>query len=132
MDIKTAYTRTFMTLSSIPINALSVKDCYFKWWQNVRENEGVRSLRLTKQGFEHVTEKCDVKKYDIKFSEKVVWTAQTLLWLDEFIDSPYFIDKKKITVFKEKKALELHLFAGDVHKFGMTKAMAQKMEQNNQ
>ena len=96
----------------------------------MRENEGLRSLRLTKIGLEHITEKCDIKKYDIKFSEKVVWTAQTLLWLDEFIDSPYFIDKKKITVFKEKKALELHLFAGDVHKFGMTKAMSQKLDQN--
>ena len=132
MDIKTAYTRTFMTLANITISELSLKDCYFKWWQNVRDNEGARSLRLTKHGFEFLTDKCDLKKYDIKFSEKVVWTAQTLLWLDEFIDSPYFIDKKKITVFKEKKALELHLFAGDVHKFGMTKAMAQKMGQINE
>jgi hypothetical protein len=46
-------------------------------------------------------ERLDLKTYTIKFPAKVIFTPQTYLWLDEFVDCPYFVDKKQIMVTME-------------------------------
>ena len=131
MDVKTAYTRTFLMLKEQPMHEESIKASYFAWWQNVRESYQARSLRLTKQGLE-MLERLDLKTYDIKFPAKVIFTPQTYLWLDEFVDCPYFVDKKKIVVTMEKMALQLMLFAGDITKYGLARAMSKMDEQKSQ
>ena len=93
----------------------TVKTNYFTWWQNVRENYESRSLRLTKPGFE-MLEEVDLKTYTIKFPQKIIFTPQTYLWLDEFVDCPYFVDKAKIIVTMEKMALQLMLICRRCHK----------------
>jgi len=109
----------------------SVKTAYFTWWQNVRENYESRSLRLTKPGFQMIQE-IDLKTYTIKFPQKIIFTPQTYLWLDEFVDCPYFVDKAKIIVTMEKMALQLMLFAGDVTKYGLARAMSKVEDQESQ
>jgi len=131
MDRKTAYTRTFMQLLEQPIHDETVKTNYYTWWQNVRESYQARSLRLTKQGFE-MLESIDLKTYTIKFPQKIIFTPQTYLWLDEFVDCPYFVDKSKIIVTMEKMALQLMLFAGDVTKYGLARAMSKAEDQESQ
>jgi hypothetical protein len=49
-----------------------------------------------------------------------------MIWLDRFIDSPYYIDKNSIVVFKEKTAVQLILFNGDIQKYGIARAMAEQ------
>ncbi len=131
MDRKTAYTRTFMQLLEQPIHDETVKTNYYTWWQNVRESYQARSLRLTKQGFE-MLESMDLKTYTIKFPQKIIFTPQTYLWLDEFVDCPYFVNKAKIIVTMEKMALQLMLFAGDVTKYGLARAMSKSEDQKSQ
>ena len=131
MDTKTAYTRTFMGLLEQPIHDESVKTNYYSWWQNVRESYQARSLRLTKLGLETV-KKLDIKTYDIAFPDKIIFTPQTYLWLDEYVDCPYFVDKKKIIVTMEKMALQLMMFAGDITKYGLARAMSKMDEQKDQ
>jgi hypothetical protein len=131
MDTKTAYTRTFMTLLEQPIHEESIKTNYYTWWQNVRESYQARSLRLTKPGFE-MLESIDLKTYTVKFPQKIIFTPQTYLWLDEFVDCPYFVDKAKIIVTMEKMALQLMLFAGDVTKYGLARAMSKAEDQEKQ
>ena len=80
MDTKTAYTRTFMTLLEQTIHDESVKTNYYTWWQNVRESYQARSLRLTKIGLDTVI-KLDIKTYEIKFPDKIIFTPQTYLSL---------------------------------------------------
>ena len=77
-------------------------------------------------------EKIDLKTYEIKFPSKVIFTPQTYLWLDEFVDCPYFVDKAKIIVTTEKMALQLMLFAGDITKYGLARAMSKMDEQKDQ
>ena len=127
MDTKTAYTKTFLMLKEQPLHDESIKTAYYTWWQNVRESYQARSLRLTKQGLEMLA-KLDLKTYDIKFPAKVIFTPQTYLWLDEFVDCPYFVDKKQIIVTMEKMALQLMLFAGDITKYGIARAMSKADE----
>ena len=131
MDRKTAYTRTFMGLLDEPVHEDSIKKNYYTWWQNVRESYQARSLRLTKPGLE-ILEKLDIKTYNIKFPDKIIFTPQTYLWLDEFVDCPYFVDRKQIIVTLEKMGLQLMLFAGDVTKYGLARAMSKREEQKNQ
>jgi hypothetical protein len=131
MDTKTAYTRTFMTLLEQPIHEESIKTNYYTWWQNVRESYQARSLRLTNQGLEAV-EKLEIKTYTIKFPDRIIFTPQTYLWLDEFVDCPYFVDKKNIVVTMERMALQLMMFAGDITKYGVARAMSKADEQKSQ
>ena len=131
MDVKTAYTRTFMQLLNQPDHEETVKSCYYTWWQNVRESYQARSLRLTKQGLD-IVKRLEIKIYTIKFPDKIIFTPQTFLWLDEFVDCPYHVDKKQITVTMERMALQLMMFAGDVTKYGLARAMSKMDEQKNQ
>ena len=131
MDTKTAYTRTFMGLLEQPIHDESIKTNYYSWWQNVRESYQARSLRLTKLGLDTI-KKLDIKTYDIAFPDKIIFTPQTYLWLDEYVDCPYFVDKKKIIVTMEKMALQLMMFAGDITKYGLARAMSKADEKKDQ
>jgi hypothetical protein len=119
-----------MELLEQPIHDESIKTNYYTWWQNVRESYQARSLRLTKQGLE-MLETLDIKQYTIKFPAKVIFTPQTYLWLDEFVDCPYYVDKKQIIVTMEKMALQLMLFAGDITKYGLARAMSKMDEQKD-
>ena len=56
-------------------------------------------------------------------------TTQVIIFLDQFIDCPYYLTNKSIHVTSEKKAMELHLFSGDLRKYGLTKALKR---QNNE
>jgi len=131
MDVKTAYTQTFMQLLNQTVHEENLKSCYYTWWQNVRESYQARSLRLTKQGLD-IIKKLDIKTYTIKFPDKIIFTPQTFLWLDEFVDCPYYVDKKQITVTMERMALQLMMFAGDVTKYGLARAMSKMDEQKSQ
>jgi hypothetical protein len=131
MDVKTAYTRTFMQLLNHPDHEETLKTYYYTWWQNVRESYQARSLRMTKLGLE-ILKKLEIKTYSIKFPDKIIFTPQTFLWLDEFVDCPYFVDKKQIVVSMERMALQLMMFAGDVTKYGLARAMSKLDEQKSQ
>ena len=120
-----------MELLEQPVHDETIKNNYYAWWQNVRESYQARSLRLTKSGLE-MLENLDIKTYDIKFPAKVIFTPQTYLWLDEFVDCPYYVDKKHIKVTLEKMALQLMLFAGDITKYGLARAMGKMDDQNTQ
>lgn len=97
-------------------------------WQNPRKKlHG--GLRLTDKGFDVFTNEMDMKTYNIEFPKEFSLTNQVIIWLDHFIDCPWYITKKSIVVFKEKTAVQLILFSGDVQKFGLAKAMSLKNEE---
>jgi hypothetical protein len=131
MDVKTAYTQTFMQLLNQPLHDEILKTYYYTWWQNVRESYQARSLRMTKSGLE-ILKKLEIKTYSIKFPDKIIFTPQTFLWLDEYVDCPYFVDKKQIVVTMERMALQLMMFAGDVTKYGLARAMSKMDDQKSQ
>ena len=57
--------------------------------------------------------------------------STAIVFLDEFVDCPYYVDKKKIIVTMEKMALQLMLFAGDITKYGLARAMSKMDEQKD-
>lgn len=122
MNWKETYTKVFLKQNQIAISEVTLKQYMSEWWQNTRAKES-GGLRLTDAGFEFVKNELDLATYDIPFPKDYEMTTNTLIWLDQFIDCPYFLYKHSIVVLDERKAMELHLFSGDIKKYGLTKAM---------
>ena len=130
MDVKDNYTNIFLKAAELDITAELVKSKRMDWWWNVRvKNDG--GLRLTDQAMDFIKNESEIKIYKIDFPKDFSITPQILLWLDKFIDSPYYITKRSITVLKEKAAFELYLFSGDIQKLGYNKALAKRLSQES-
>jgi len=125
MNWKETYTKIFLKQSNKTINDITVKEYLPVWWQNTRaKDQG--GLRLTEEGYRFVTEEIELQTYDVPFPADFDLTTNVVIWLDKFIDCPYYLWSKGIVVTDEKKALELHLFSGDVKKYGLTKALSRQ------
>ena len=128
MDWKTTYTKIFLQQANISVNDNTMKEYLPIWWKNSRiKTEG--GLRLTEEGLKFVQEKLELQTYDVPFPLEFTITTQILIFLDKFIDCPYYLAADGIMVTNEKKAMELHLFSGDIRKYGLTKAMSRPFEQ---
>lgn len=123
---KDAYTKVFLQAANLPVTDQNVKDYKAIWWWSFR-NKTTGGLRLTDQALEFVTAHAEIKTYKIEFPKEFAFTPQVLIWLDKFIDSPFFVNKKHIIVMKEKAAFELYLLSGDVRKLGHNRAMSARL-----
>jgi len=122
MNWKETYTKIFLKQLGKTFNEDALKEYMPLLWQNTRaKSEG--GLRLTDEGFRMVTEDLELSTYDVPYPVDFELTTQTVLFLDKFISCPYYMGRRGITVTDEKKALELHLFSGDIRKYGLNKAM---------
>ena len=121
MISKETYTKIFLKELGIAISETNVKQYMPLWWQNTRIKEK-GGLRLTEAGMEAVG-KIGLATYDIPYPKDMPLTTQVIIFLDQFIDCPYYLTNRSITVLNEKKAVELTLFSGDLRKYGLIKAM---------
>ena len=96
------------------------------WWMNPRSKENNYGYRFTDAGFNMAIEQLKLKPYHIDVPPNLEWSSGMILRLDRFLDSPYYIKPKTITVFKEKTAVELILYEGDVQKYTMAKLHSHK------
>jgi len=127
MNWKDTYTKIFLKQAGIAITDATVKEYFAVWWQNTRiKSEG--GLRLTDEGYRFITEDLNLSIYDVPYPANFEITTQIIIFLDKFIDCPYYMGRKSISVTNEKKALELHLFSGDIRKYGLTKALKRQQK----
>lgn len=123
MNWKETYTKIFLNQANITITPATIKEYTPLWWQNTRtKNEG--GLRLTDQGFAFLKNDLNLQFYEIPFPKDFIITTQVIIFLDKFITCPYYFTNKTILVTDEKKSLELHLFSGDIRKYGLNKALS--------
>lgn len=130
MITKDAYTRVFLQAAGLDTDADTIKKYRSVWWWNVR-NKDSGGLRLTEEALNFIDEYAKIKTYKIEFPKEFAFTPQVLIWLDNFIESPFFINKKHIIVMKERSAFELYLFSGDIRKMGHNKALAKRLSQES-
>jgi len=128
MDNKDAYTTVFLKAAGQNTDNDTIKKFRPLWWFNFRNKED-GGLRLTQTALDFIEQQSQIKTYKIELEKDITITPQILVWLDQFIDSPYFIDKKHITVLRERCAFELYLFRGDIKKMGYAKAMSKRLSQ---
>lgn len=98
-----------------------------KWWQSNRVNKQ-NAFRLTEDGFNFLVNDLELQNYEIPFTEPIELSPQTIIFLEKYIDCPYFLTNQSITVFSEKKSFELYLFSDDIRKFGLIKAMNERQK----
>ena len=127
---KDAYTKAFLQAAEIPVTEKNIKEYKAVWWWSFR-NKKQGGLRLTDQALEFIEEHAKIKTYKIEFPKEFAFTPQVILWLDNYIDSPFFVNKKYIIVMKEKAAFELYLLSGDVRKLGHNRAMSKRLSQES-
>lgn len=123
---KIVYTKIFLKQLGHTVNDTALTEYMPVWWQNTREKE-TGGLRLTDEGFD-VLNKIGITTYDIPFPLDMPITTQVIIFLDKFINCPYYITSRGISVTDEKKAVELSLFSGDIRKYGIAKALKRSTE----
>lgn len=127
MNWKEVYTKIFLKQAGKSITEATIKEYMPLWWQNTR-NKSEGGLRLTEEGFRFVKEELQLTTYDVPYPKDFEITTQTIIFLDKFINCPYYMDRRGITVTDEKKAIELHLFSGDIRKYGLNKALSRQKD----
>jgi hypothetical protein len=121
---KETYTKIFLSAWGKTIDEANVQLYTRTWWQNNRKkDEG--GLRLTDQGYEFLISELELREYEIPFTEHIELSPQTIIFLDRFIDCPYYLTNQSITVFSEKKSFEFYMFSDDIRKYGIIKAINQ-------
>ena len=129
MNWKETYTKIFLKELDKATSDLNVKQYMPIWWKNTR-NKGDGGLRLTDEGYE-VLKEIELATYDVPYPKDMPLTTQVIIFLDQFIDCPYYLTNRSITVTNERKAVELGLFSGDVRKYGINKAMKRQSKDEN-
>jgi hypothetical protein len=131
MDIKDRYTEVFLKAADQDYEIENVKKHRALWWWNLRgKNQG--GLRLTEVAIEFIKNQAGIKTYEITLPKDFEFTPQILLWLDQYLDSPFYISKKSVIVMKEIAALELILLNGDIKKLGFNRAMSKRLNQESE
>lgn len=120
MKIKNDLTKYVASELGLNTDEKTLKKLIPTWWANPRQ-KAKGGLRLTEQGFDAL-QKADIKAHQIRFEEPVFYTNQLVIWLDNFIDCPWYVTNKAIWVFGEKMAVQLVLFSGNIAKFSAAKA----------
>lgn len=123
MNWKETYTKIFLKQADISIGENTMKEYMPQWWKNSR-NKGSGGLRLTDEGLAFIKDKLQLQTYDVPFPIDFNLTTQTIIFLDKYIDCPYYLADDGVIVTNEKKAMELMLFSGDIRKYGLNKALS--------
>ena len=74
------------------------------WWQSNRVGKD-NAFRLSDKGYEFLVSELELKEYEIPFTEPIELSPQTIIFLERYIDCPYYLTNQSITVFSEKKII---------------------------
>ena len=128
MDRKDTYTSVFLKAAGQEYNESDIKLYRGMWWFSTR-GKSAGGLRITDSCLEFIENQAEIKTYQIDLPKDMTIGPQVLVWLDQFLDSPYHLTKNHLKVLTEKAAFELYLFSGDVRKMGSAKALNKRLSQ---
>ena len=116
------YTKIFLAQNDQAVDEVNIKLYSKKWWYPGRS--GNLNLRLTKEGFDMLTNTLNITSYQIDFLEPIALHPKTLIFLGKYMECPYYIGSHTLMfVFSEHIAAELYLFCNDIERYGLIKAI---------
>jgi hypothetical protein len=118
-------TKIFLQQWGKSIDDTNLKIYSRKWWQSTRANKQ-NNFRLSEEGYNFLVNDLELVDYEVPFTEPIELSPQTIVFLERYLDCPYFLTAESITVFSERKSFELYLFSDDIRKFGLIKAMNER------
>lgn len=127
MITRDALTKIFLQQWGKSIDDTNVNMYSRTWWQSNRVNKQ-DAFRLSDKGYEFLVNELELTEYEIPFTEPIELSPQTIIFLERYIDCPYYLTNQSITVFSEKKSFELFLFSDDIRKYGLVKAMNERQK----
>lgn len=130
MDRKDTYTSVFLKAAGKEYNEEIIKSLKGQWWYSTRDKTS-GGLRMTDVCIEFLESEAEIKTYQIDLPKDITIGPQVLIWLDQYIDSPYHLSKNHLKVLTEKAAFELYLFSGDIRKMGAAKALSKRISQES-
>jgi hypothetical protein len=125
MITRDAYTKIFLQQWGKTVDETNLNLYGRQWWQSNRVTKQ-NAFRLSDEGFEFLVNELELKSYEIPFTEPIELSPQTIIFLERYIDCPYYLTVESISVFTERKSFELMLFSDDIRKFGLIKAMNER------
>ena len=125
MTSRNTLTKIFLEQWGKSIDDANVQLYSRKWWKSTRIGKD-SAFRLTEEGYEFLIKVLDLKEYEVPFTEPIELSPQTIIFLERYIDSPYYLTNQSITLFSERKSFELMLFSDDIRKYGLIKAMNER------
>ena len=128
MDRKDTYTSVFLKAAGKDAQDTEIKSLKGMWWFSTR-GKSAGGLRITDACLEFIETEAQIKTYQIDLPKDLTIGPQVLIWLDQYLDSPYHLSKNHLKVLTEKAAFELYLFSGDIRKMGAAKALSQRASQ---
>ena len=120
-------TKVFLQQWGKSTDEANVKIYSHKWWQSNRVNKQ-NAFRLSDEGFDFLINELNIQMYEVPFTEPIELSPQTIIFLERYIDCPYYLTNQSITVFSERKSFELYLFSDDIRKYGLIKAMNERQK----
>ena len=130
MITRTALTKIFLQQWGKSTDDANLELYGRRWWQSNRVGKS-NAFRLSDDGYEFLVRDLELKEYEIPFTESIELSPQTIIFLERYVDCPYYLTNQSITVFSEKKGFELMLFSDDIRKFGLVKAMSERQKELN-
>lgn len=128
MITRDALTKIFLQQWGKSTDDANLKLYSRNWWQSTRVNKQT-AFRLSDEGFDFLVNTLNIQMYEIPFTEPIELSPQTIIFLEKYIDCPYYLTVESITVFSERKSFELFMFSDDIRKFGLIKAMSERQKE---
>jgi len=125
MITRDTLTRIFLQQWGKSADDVNMKLFSRKWWQSTRAGKQT-NFRLSEEGYEFLVNELELKEYEIPFTEPIELSPQTIIFLERYVDCPYYLTTQSIKVFSERKSFEMYLFSDDIRKFGLIKAMNER------
>jgi hypothetical protein len=119
MNQKIDLTKYIAEQCNLPTDEETIKKLMIQWWFNPRKKSS-GGLRLTDEGFSKISE--HIKVHRVIIDKPIKYTNKVIIWLDKYIDSPWYVTSKEIYVFHEKMAVQLVLFSGNIARYSEIKA----------
>jgi hypothetical protein len=118
-----ALTKIFLQQWGKSIDEANFKIFSRKWWQSTRTGKQT-AFRLSDEGFEFLETELELQCYEIPFTQPIELSPQTIVFLERYIDCPYYLTKESITVFSERKIVffseKIAIFWEKTHVFGFS------------
>jgi len=128
MNPKYNITKAVLESLGLPADDERIKKTIPIWWHNTR-NKPTGGLRLTDQGFEAL-KTANIKYYELRPDEPIDFTNELAIWIDQNIDCPFYLTRKRIWVFGERMAVQLVLFSGNIAKFHRARKRSAEKDQS--